>query len=380
MTKLQSSGKKIKSLFRVTLALLVVTVMLAGAPITLLAVSQYESQFQAYYTLLQPVAMNSTGIEPLRHWEASPNLLVVPTGQDYIDITLRTEWTDFTPWPNMNNSDMVSIIFPYRAFLLDRQTILPKYPAHSSARFSHYFQVSKEQIKELVPPEHFCPELFPPQTHYAFISSSAYPGSFINAPAWDRGAFTFRLTINPEYLQNPGDAISVRVHRHASSGLRPDGISYFSVIRGGFNTPCPDTNLACSSLGAVMTASSEHPQRRAALTNNGTRSGLPATAWIASGVGSEWLMVDFGQIRSFNTVRIYQAGMRISDYRFEYSVDGSSWTSFHQGSRMLVESPNHYEARVENTIHAQFVRLYSGRSNHPTTPIAAFEFEVYYLS
>jgi len=374
MVKLQSRGKKAKSLLKVALALLVVTVMLAGVPMALLAAPQYESQLQAYDTFFQAAIMDVAGVVPfddrpmIRNWEASPSLVVVPVGQNYIDVTLRAEWTDLHWFHDMNEMDMVSIIFPYRAFSLNMDSLATKYPAHSSVSFSHNFQIS--------------PEMFPPgETHYGFIASSAYPRSFLNVPAWDRGAFTFRLTINPEHLQNPGDAVSVRVARHASSigGTHRPGISYLTVIRGGLNPPCEDTNLARDFRGAVMTASSEHPQRPATLTNNGIRSGLPRYSWIAEGVGSEWLMVDFGQMRSFNTVRIYQAGMRISDYRFEYSVDGEHWTSFHQGSRMLVESPNHYEARAENTMHAQFVRLYSGRSNHPTTPIAVFEFEVYYL-
>jgi len=381
MAKLQNRGKKVKSLLKVALALLVVTVMLSGTSINLLAAPQYELQSQAHNTFFEPAAMDIAGIEPfdnrpmLRHWEASPNLIIVPMGQNYFDVTLRTEWTPFNFFPDMNTSDMVSIIFPYRALSLVPSSILVKYEAHSRVRFdhSHNFPPGSFPIEAGFPPEG--------QSSHGFIASSAYPGSFLNAPPWDRGAFTFRVTINPEFLQNPGDIMSVRVHRHASSvsGAYRPGISYLTIIRGGFNPPCPDTNLAHNSLGAVMTASSEHPQRRAILTNNGVRSGLPATAWIASGVDNEWLMVDFGQIRSFNTVRIYQAGMRISDYRFEYSVDGSSWNSLHQGSRMLVESPNHYEVRAENTIHARFVRLYSGRSNHPTTPIAIFEFEVYYL-
>jgi len=149
------------------------------------------------------------------------------------------------------------------------------------------------------------------------------------------------------------------------------------------NLPCQNTNLARDYRGSVMTASSEGPNRPAILTNNGVRSGLPRDSWIALGVGNEYLMVDFGQQKNFNTVRIYQAGMRISNYRFEFSNDGHTWTPFHSGSRMLVESQvgaeNHYEARVANTMQAQFVRLFSENSNHATTPIAIFEFEVYYL-
>jgi len=370
MVKLQSNGKKIKNLLKVTLALLVVTVMLAGAPITLFAVPQHESQFQTYDALFQPVAANSIEIEPFSkspttlHWATTPNPIIVPMGQNVIDLTFKLEWAE-TPRVPISHAS-IGILFPYRS-IVDARIMDTTPPALDDSFTWRILQ-------------------FPPTPENPDILSGTTNNHIRFAPLqgpWWGGEVevSARLWINHEHLQNPGDTIQLSVFRGAlGAASAPAQRSYVTLKRGGFNLPCHDTNLACSSLGAEMTASSEHPQRPATLTNDGVTSGLPRYSWLAEGVGSEWLMVDFGQIRSFDAVRIYQAGMRISDYRFEYSVDGGHWNPFHQGSRMLVESPNHYEVRTENTIHAQFVRLYSGRSNYPTTPIAAFEFEVYYLS
>jgi len=149
----------------------------------------------------------------------------------------------------------------------------------------------------------------------------------------------------------------------------------------GSNQPCPDTNLARDYRGTVMTASSERLQRRAIYTNNGVRnhSQLIQHSWQADEADYEWLMADFGWVWSFNTVRIYQAGTRTRDYRLEYSINGIAWNTFHTGTHMLVQSPSYYEVRLPNRTQARFVRLVSERSNQPATPIAVFEFEVYFM-
>lgn len=155
----------------------------------------------------------------------------------------------------------------------------------------------------------------------------------------------------------------------------------FGRVNVLLNLPCYDTNLA-RDIRTVMTASSEvGPRRSPVFANNGVRHNTLVAdfSWQAAGVGNEWLMADFGRQRNFNTVRIYQAGMRIRDYRFEYSNDGVTWNTFRAGHQIIVESPNYYEVRVPDTTQARFVRLFSERSNHATTGIAVWEFEVYYM-
>ena len=144
------------------------------------------------------------------------------------------------------------------------------------------------------------------------------------------------------------------------------------------NLPCATTNLARDILGSVMTASSEASGRPAIRANNGIREGAATQSWSATGIGQEWLMVDFGQVRNFNHIRIFQGGNRIADYSFEYSNDGVNWTIFHSGTRIMPATPAYYEFTHPTTIQARYVRLVSQRSNG-VLPIVVFEFEVYYL-
>jgi len=145
----------------------------------------------------------------------------------------------------------------------------------------------------------------------------------------------------------------------------------------GGNTPS-DINLALNTQGAVMSASSAQGVRTADRANNGVREGAVTNSWSAAGVDQEWLMVDFGKQRNFNTVRNFQGGSRIMDYRFEHSNDGVNWTVFHSSpNRMLPATPAFYEVTTPATTQARFIRLVSERSSGAA--IAVFEFEVYYM-
>jgi len=143
------------------------------------------------------------------------------------------------------------------------------------------------------------------------------------------------------------------------------------------NHPCATTNLARDILGSTMSASSFVHSRPYHRANNGIQSGAATQSWSATDIGHEWLQVDFGQVRNFNHIRIYQGGNRIADYRFEYSNDGVNWTTFHSGLRMMPATPAFYEYFHPTTIQARYVRLVSERSNG-VLPIVVFEFEVYY--
>ena len=127
-----------------------------------------------------------------------------------------------------------------------------------------------------------------------------------------------------------------------------------------------------------MSASSSQGVRTADRTNNGIREGAVTNSWFAAGIGQEWLMVDFAEQLNFNHIRIYQAANRIANYRFEYSNDGVNWTEFHSGNRIMEATPIHYAFTTPTTIQARYVRLFSENSIG-VTPIAVFEFEVYFL-
>ena len=143
------------------------------------------------------------------------------------------------------------------------------------------------------------------------------------------------------------------------------------------NTPS-DINLALNTQGAVMSASSAQGVRTADRANNGIREGAVTNSWSAAGVNQEWLMVDFGEQRNFNTVWIFQGGSRIMDYRFEHSNDGVNWTVFHSSpNRMLPATPAVYEVTTSATTQARFIRLVSERSSGAA--IVVFEFEVFYM-
>jgi len=151
--------------------------------------------------------------------------------------------------------------------------------------------------------------------------------------------------------------------------------TFFAMWERDGNSACENTNLA---LGATMTASSAQGVRTADRANNGIRSGAATDSWSATGIGQEWLMVDFGEQLNFNHIKIYQGGNRIANYRFEYSNDGVNWTIFHFGNRIMEATPVYYEFATSTRIQAQFVRLLSENS-FGVLPIVVFEFEIYYM-
>jgi len=144
------------------------------------------------------------------------------------------------------------------------------------------------------------------------------------------------------------------------------------------NQPCPNTNLARNTQGAIMTASSYAAARPAIMANNGVREGAAINSWSATGINQEWLQVDFGEVRNFNHIRIFQGGNRIMDYSFQYSNDGITWTTIRSGTRIMAATPAYYEFTHPTTIQARYVRLVSERSSG-VLPIVVFEFEVFYM-
>ncbi|MCL2400391.1 MAG: discoidin domain-containing protein [Defluviitaleaceae bacterium] len=151
------------------------------------------------------------------------------------------------------------------------------------------------------------------------------------------------------------------------------------------NPRCELTNLARDYRGAVMSASSSlNAARNAAWTNNGIRYVLPPLplphpSWQALTDGPEYLMVDFGEIKEFNRVVIFQNAHRIRNYALEYSIDGAIWYALTQGNNFA--QTNSYGISFLDYMHhervaGQFVRLRIGHSSL-ATPVSVFEFEVY---
>ncbi|KRF21505.1 discoidin domain-containing protein [Paenibacillus sp. Soil787] len=104
-------------------------------------------------------------------------------------------------------------------------------------------------------------------------------------------------------------------------------ISGIEVIAGGSPPPppAPTPNPINLAIGAAASASSQVLNTYAAYKANDGDS--TTTRWLAnagSGVG-EWLQLDFGSNKTFNTTRLKEGNNRISGYKIQY-LNGSTWT------------------------------------------------------
>lgn len=146
--------------------------------------------------------------------------------------------------------------------------------------------------------------------------------------------------------------------------------------------PRDGSNIAYQRTGAVMGASSSlNLQRLPSWANNGISAPpLANQSWQAAEPANapQYLYVDFGEVREFNRVVIFQNGFRILGYRLSYSVDGITWNTFLDGDhlRLTTEAGVPFEHLHYERLAGRFVRLDIDLSIN-VTPVSIFEFEVY---
>lgn len=158
--------------------------------------------------------------ETAPRWVATTNPVVVPEGQNYVDITFVFDWAETSQVPI--HAAGVVLDFPYRAFI------------SSFAEFQGGGSISGS-------PLHASPEVLPPyglstrslKTHLGTLVWSQN-GPFAEWIGWEEEVkVNVRLGINPEYLQNPGDTISINATRFAMAGLPIGEPVDVIVIRAG---------------------------------------------------------------------------------------------------------------------------------------------------
>ena len=115
-------------------------------------------------------------------------------------------------------------------------------------------------------------------------------------------------------------------------------------------TTTENTNIALSSAGASATASDGNPAL-AIDGNTGTR-------WETAASDPQWICVDFGERKKFNTVQLVHEGAYIKTYDIQISDDGTNFTTIKHVSETLAGFP--YEQTIELNFDyaAQYMRIY----------------------
>ncbi len=110
-------------------------------------------------------------------------------------------------------------------------------------------------------------------------------------------------------------------------------------------------NLA---LGSQVSASSVWS---AAYRANQVADGNHQSRWAATSASGQWLQLDLGHAQTLAVLGFNEYQSRISDYTFEYSLDGQQWQIAHTGSKptSLRDTPTRIE--LAKPIHARFVKL-----------------------
>ena len=115
-------------------------------------------------------------------------------------------------------------------------------------------------------------------------------------------------------------------------------------------TTTENTNIALSSAGASATASDGNPAL-AIDGNTGSR-------WETAASDPQWICVDFGERKKFNTVQLVHEGAYIKTYDIQISDDGTNFTTIKHVSETLAGFP--YEQTIELNFDyaAQYMRIY----------------------
>lgn len=126
-----------------------------------------------------------------------------------------------------------------------------------------------------------------------------------------------------------------------------------------------DVNYALATNGSSAMASSGNASL-AIDGNDGTR-------WESAYTDDEWLVVNMGQVRTFNTVRINWEGAFAKEFTIYYSTDSINWSTFYVETNLV--SAGWQTIYKELTVSAQYVR-YHGTKRATGYGQSFWEFQV----
>ena len=115
-------------------------------------------------------------------------------------------------------------------------------------------------------------------------------------------------------------------------------------------TTTENTNIALSSAGASATASDGNPAL-AIDGNTGSR-------WETAASDPQWICVDFGERKKFNTVQLVHEGAYIKTYDIQISDDGTNFTTIKHVSETLAGFPHEQTIELNFDYAAQYMRIY----------------------
>ncbi len=130
-----------------------------------------------------------------------------------------------------------------------------------------------------------------------------------------------------------------------------------------------EVNFALASEGSSASASTGD----AALAidgNNGSR-------WESAQTDAEWFLLDLGQSRTFNYIKILWEGAFAKRFQLLASADGETFTDFYTESNL--EAAGWQSLYFETAVTARYIK-YQGIERATQWGQSFFEFEVYYLS
>jgi len=115
-------------------------------------------------------------------------------------------------------------------------------------------------------------------------------------------------------------------------------------------TTTENANIALSSAGASATASDGNPAL-AIDGNTGSR-------WETAASDPQWICVDFGERKKFNTVQLVHEGAYIKTYDIQISDDGTNFTTIKHVSETLEGFPHEQTIELNFDYAAQYLRIY----------------------
>ena len=128
-----------------------------------------------------------------------------------------------------------------------------------------------------------------------------------------------------------------------------DNMIYY-VVGACTATTTENANIALSSAGASATTSNGNPAL-AIDGNTGTR-------WETEASDPQWICVNFGERKKFNTVQLVHEGAYIKTYDIQISDDGTNFTTIKHVSETLEGFPHEQTIELNFDYAAQYLRIY----------------------